>query len=203
MNIADLEDVEKYKLKCEKLFNNVKTFQDIDFVISELKNIDNTLDNKIKLFDNVNYTFNYPIFYIDIIKDIFGDISNINTNLLGSIYETYIRGLISCRGILEFRKDNKCEIDFIDYYSKIALEFTVTNKKISDTNFELLPKDDKYTCVLTTKDITDITNGIIRIPFAELLYKLNSGKDVHSIISEYKDGFSCLDRIFNTAINKH
>lgn len=39
MNIADLEDVEKYKLKCEKLFNNVKTFQDIDFVISELKKV--------------------------------------------------------------------------------------------------------------------------------------------------------------------
>lgn len=120
-----------------------------------------------EFFEHCNVCVKYPLFYVYVLQELIGDFK-ITGSLLGSIVECYVRGLLRTYSY-EFRMGDR-EIDYVDYVSRLAIEFTISNKRISNTNFDLLSDD--WTKILLTRDQSDTVNCIIRIPYYEFIAKL-------------------------------
>lgn len=173
-------------------------------VLSELKKKSLVLGSKEAIVDNINYTFNYPMFYVEIIKEAFKDfnITSLGGYLLGSVFETHARGLLSAKGSFEYRTEEDIELDYVNCFNKISVELTISNKKISNTHFDCLEND--YLNILTTRDIKDFSGNIKRIPFAEFIYNLSKyGLDsiIDIVTSKRSDSVSKLDE-FVSSIKK-
>ena len=162
-------------------------------VISFLKGKDSRIEKINDISDKFNFTINYPMFYCEILKEIFGtDIDTVDGSTLGSVTEMYLRGLLSDNAI-ELRVNNDKEIDYIDVRNSVVIEFTTSNKKLSDVNLSLM--DDYYLKILLTKDkCGKVEGGIVRIPFAEFIYNLANGMCIKDIYKNYKDK-SCTPKL--------
>lgn len=119
-----------------------------------------------EFFKHFNVCIKYPMFYISLLKEL-GCTGKLPGPLIGSVVECYIRGLLGTISY-EYRKNDK-EIDFIDYSSKVAIEFSISGERVRDTNFSLLGEG--WTCFLLTKD-QEGTEEIQRIPYWKYVLEL-------------------------------
>lgn len=142
-------------------------------VLKHLESRDGYFQKKGDLFGKVNFTINYPMFYVEILKEIFGQdmVRNIPNFVKGSIVECQVRGLLARTGQFEFHDDLDREIDYINPEKGEAVEISVSNKKVMQkTHFDLLPKEISYQKYLLTRDVEDVFEEIIRIPYYKFIY---------------------------------
>lgn len=73
---------------------------------------------------------------------------------------------------------------------QIGIEFTVSNKKLGQVNFDILPKG--YSKLLLTKDRDDKIGDICQIPYYIFLYRL--GIDRKRIKDDPQQTFDDIER---------
>lgn len=121
------------------------------------------------LFRKFNMCIKYPAFYVAILKDILKEQmpDHLPKEILRSIVECHVRGLLPEDFAAEYHDTKEREIDYVNVAVKTAVEITVSNKPMSKTHFDLLDKD--YRKILLTKDRDDVLQGVRRIPYYEFL----------------------------------
>ena len=85
----------------------------------------------------------------------------------------------------------------------VAIEFTISNKKLDSVKLSLLNKD--YLKILLTKDKYGfVKDDILRIPFAEFIYDTINGLDVFDIYNKYRNynKTSALDNLYSESAQK-
>lgn len=144
----------------------------------ELISPNSSITTKEQLFSSINITIKYPMFYMDILKDVLKKEmpERINNSLLGSLVECNIRGLLTDKNVIEYHDYEDREIDYINISSQVAIEISISNKRMRNTNFDILP--DEYTKILITKDDKGEVNNIEKIPYCDFVYELSKGKQL-------------------------
>lgn len=151
------------------------------------------LFNKQTLFSSLNITIVHPMFYIALLKLALNvtDITELPGYLLGSIVECHCRGLLNRRGAYEFRtvvQDRDIsvekEIDFVDPYDYLAVEFTISNEHTEC--FDLLDDEARYYCIKLSQNLntsweTPRKQSVRCVPYYEFIYYLASGTDPKTI----------------------
>lgn len=147
------------------------------YITSKLLKNSSDLYTKPDIFKNFNVSINYPMFYIDLVREIFKEkeITEIPRNLLGSIVECHVKSMLPNNGSFIYRDEKGTEVDYVNVGGK-AIEITVYNKKMQEVHLNILP--DEYKKTLLTKDITDVINGIKRIPYYQFIYDQSEGREL-------------------------
>ena len=133
-------------------------------VLQELK-AENPLHihKKEDIFLKVNIILKYPMFYIDLVKEALGVSmpQTIDNNLLGRIYECYVRSYLDEYNGHVYRSNNKKEVDYIDTLRHTAVEMSVDYKQIRDT--VLLDFGDAYAKYLLGSGPTKRDKQVFRV----------------------------------------
>lgn len=139
-----------------------------------------------EFFTKYNITFKYPLFYINILNDLVGSLPGITVrelltdSLLGSIVECHIRGLLSEKDAFtkvyghnfgyEYKdKDTYAEVDYINYFRKELIEFSISDKPLNKLHFNEVPNHDEYSKLVTSKTKEDD----LYIPYYKFILKLS------------------------------
>ena len=146
----------------------------------------NELYKKPELFSRINAVIRYPMFYLELVKGVLQEAmgNTIPRELLGSIVECHVRSLLPESGCFTYRDAEGAEIDYVSLDGK-ALECSVSNKRIQNTNFDLLP--DSYEKILLTKDQTEPAGQIQRIPYYRFIYEKSDGKELVEALREKEE----------------
>lgn len=181
INMDTLKQSFAFLMRCElitatPIFSNME--QDNVNVLKQLENIDGIYKKKNDLLGKVNFTINYPMFFVEILKEILKDdfTEKISGNLMGSIVECHVRGLLPSYSAYEYHDEFDREIDYINRSEGKAIEITISNKDMKNVHLNLLPEEDGYKKILLTKDVRTIINDIEKIPYYEFIYELSGGK---------------------------
>ena len=147
-------------------------------VLKQLETVDSIYKKKNDLLGKVNFTINYPMFFIEILKEILKDefTEKISGTLMGSIVECHIRGLLPSYSTFEYHDEFDREIDYINRSEGMAVEITISNKDVKNVHLDLIPKEMEYRKILLTKNIRTKENEIEKIPYYEFIYGLSGGK---------------------------
>lgn len=176
MSITQLKKAIKFLVDCGLIIATyVSDTLDVNaYANLEVLRLTNNI-SKTDLFEHLNITIKYPMFYIALLKLTLRDDmpEKLNSSLVGSISECHIRGLLPTKGSFEYHDITDNEIDYVNFLKNLAIEFTISNKNLSKVNFSILPEI--YRKILLTKDIADKINGIERIPYYLFIYD-NSDK---------------------------
>lgn len=136
---------------------------------------DSETDFKGGMFRDFNMCIKYPAFYVAILKDILGEDmpDHLPNDLLGSIVECHVRGMLPEQFALEYHDNSgekETEVDYVNTVSKIAVESSVSNKPMSRVHFDVLPED--YRKILLTKDRSGFSpsQGVTMVPYYDFLY---------------------------------
>lgn len=134
--------------------------------------------SKQEIMNNLNVCIKYPMFYIDIVKDLLGEdaVDSIPHSLLGSIVECHVRGLLPDTGCFEYHDADGREIDYVSTSFSKAVEISVSNKKIAQTHFGVLPKG--YKKILLSKDRVETRDGITLVPYYQFIFDHSVGKEL-------------------------
>ena len=165
-------------------------FDDFNHNVNVLKNLedsDGCYKKKSDLLGHVNFTINYPMFYMELVKEIFpGDYDKcLEGMLLGSIVECHVRGLLPSNSIFEYHDEDGREIDYINRVTRTAIEIMVTNKRIKgDVYLDLLSEGGQYTKILLSKDRSGEEDGIHIIPFYQFIYENSIGRSYKSSMAD-------------------
>ena len=150
-------------------------FEDIIDVTSDLCRWDNNrIKNKEELFSKVNICIKYPMFFVEIIKEILQDHmpEEIKGEILGGVVECQARGLLPIDFSYEYHKEEgliKREVDYVNYAERKAVEFSIRNKTKSELCFDDLPTE--FEKILLTKDQDFTTGGVQHIPYYKFIYE--------------------------------
>ncbi len=139
-----------------------------------------------QIMHDLSICIKYPMFHIDIVKSLLGSHmpEKIPPKLLGSIVECHVRGLLPEIGSIEFQhlytdedgNSKIAEIDYVNSSKNLAVEITISNKRIKNTNFNFLP--DSYRKILLSKTWTDTRDNIERVPYYRFIYDNSIGKEL-------------------------
>ena len=103
--------------------------------------------------------------------------------LLGSIYECNVRGLLSYKlgefHQLEYHDELGNEVDYVNPYSKLLVEITISDKKSRNVHFDCIPNYWEYNQIITSRTRNDYPYKI----YYEYLLELSRGYFVKGIIS--------------------
>ena len=126
---------------------------------------------------DLNICMRYPMFYLEIIREILGPHmpEKLPRGLLGSVMECHVRGLLPAYGSYEFHEtvrnadgsESEAEIDYVNIGYRMAIEFSVGNKSNSRLHFDRLRSD--YRRLLLTRDPCTEKNRfrgkVLRMPY--------------------------------------
>lgn len=157
-------------------------------ILGELTTRNPSIKNLDEFFVYFNICIKYPMFYLAVLKELIRpqrtDVDfKINGAILGSIVECYVRGLLGKQSY-EYHDLNDSEIDYVDYSTYTAVEFTISNKRMSKTHFDKLSGD--WLCVLLSKDRTDKKSGIYEIPYYVFVEKLEQNVDLRDVVLTFQ-----------------
>jgi len=143
----------------------------------------NELYLKPQIFQQFNLTIDYPMFYIDLVKNVLQEnmVAELPRELLGSIVECHVRSLLPTNGAFEYRDSKGVEIDYVSVGGK-AIEISVSDKRMKDVNFDILPDD--YQKILLTKSTVEEVSGVERIPYYQFIYDNSVGKEFHQKLTK-------------------
>lgn len=96
---------------------------------------------KDELFRTYNICIRYPMFYVEILKDILGKSmpENFPSALLGSIVECHVRGILSSKNCFTYHDTEGRKIDYVNVLDQEAIEITVSDKRMRQLHFECVP----------------------------------------------------------------
>lgn len=170
-----------FLIRCN-LITATPIFSDMDQdninVLKQLENTDGIYKKKNDLLGKVNFTINYPMFFVEILKEILKeDFTNeISGTLMGSIVECHVRGLLPSYSSFEYHDELDREIDYINRSEGTAIEITIANKNEKNIHLNLIPEGDGYKKILLTKDINSNDGMVEKIPYYEFIYGLSGGR---------------------------
>jgi hypothetical protein len=178
-------NVQQYK-QCLQFLDNCglititpvsKTFDLNPYTYQTLLSDGLDIANNEELFHSLNICIKYPMFYVDLMKGILQEkmSDRLPRELLGSIVECHVRGLLPSKGGFEYRMNDK-EIDYVNNVYKTAVEITISNKRLRKVNFDLLPEGYKKT--LLTNDQNQPVGDITRTPYYHFIFNNSTGKDL-------------------------
>lgn len=123
------------------------------------------IKSKTDFFYKFSFSIKHPMFYLAVLKLILLEDmpEELPPELLGSLVECHVRGLMPEAYGCEYHDDLDRELDYLNLSYGIALEITIADKKISDTHFECVSNCPLK--VLTTKTRLDVCNSVYRIPY--------------------------------------
>lgn len=128
--------------------------------------------DKADLLEKFIVTINYPMFYVEILKDLFQEHmpERLQGDVLGGIVECHTRGMLPARNGFEYHDESEREVDYVNPVKEIAVEISISNKKKKAVHFDCFPED--YTNILLTKNIKSYnpTSHIYRIPYYQFLH---------------------------------
>lgn len=139
--------------------------------------------SKEQLMRDLNVCIKYPMFYVDIVQSLLKEQmpDKLPNNLLGGIVECHVRGLLPNTGCLEYHREGT-ELDYVNICQKVAVEITVSDKKLSGAHFEVLPEDDHYRKILLSKSKEKVLYGVEFVPYYRFIYDNSVGTDIaHSL----------------------
>lgn len=147
------------------------------YIAEKLLKDSSELHTKPQVFSRFNLTIDYPMFYVDLIQNVLRgrEISELPKELLGSIVECHVRGLLPKTGAFEYRSDIGTEIDYVSNEG-YGIEISISNKRMRNVNLNELPDD--YKKILLTKDMMEEADGIQRIPYYQFIYNHSDGKEL-------------------------
>lgn len=162
-----------------------ENFENIVDVYMDLTCSNNKIKTKKDLFEKVNISIKYPLFYAEILKEILLDNMPevIKGDILVGIVECHTRGILSQENRYEYHSDGR-EVDYVNFAEREAIEISVRNKSGKELCFDDLPGD--FDKILLTKDqsFTE-ANGLKRIPYYQFIFEHSAGRDFFNF-SEYK-----------------
>lgn len=157
---------------------------------------------KQELFRSFNLTINHPMFYVNILEDILREDmpQQLPNELLGSIVECHIRGLLPKGFEYHDYDKNDVEIDYVNIAESFAVKLTISNNH--KQNFTILPEYYKY--ILLTKNINDKNGKIEKIDYCRYIYSLSikryQSKKIKHDENIYNDKNT--SSIFDNVVNK-
>ena len=152
------------------VFDNFETSMN---VCKALLNDDEKLSNKDKLFRLLNINIKYPMFYMEILKDVLGSDYSIDmpNSIIGGVVECYVRGLLPDSYSFEFYDyATGDEIDYVSLENMCGIEISTTDKDKKQLHFHRLPEG--YKKILLTGGIKNNIETLIKIPYYEYIYNL-------------------------------
>lgn len=156
--------------------DETRDFDNIIDVYMDLKQQEgNRIRNKKELFEKVNICIKYPMFYVEILKEILLENmpSTIKGDILGGIVECHTRGILSQSNHYEYHNNGR-EVDYVNYAEKKAVEISVRNKTAKELSLDDLP--DGFSKILLTKDQNYTEkNGLVRIPYYQFIFDHSVG----------------------------
>lgn len=127
---------------------------------------------KVDLFEKFIVTINYPMFYVEILKDLFQEKmpKQLQGDVLGGIVECHARGLLPVRYGFEYHDKLEREVDYVNPVKEIVVEISISNKKKKAVHFDCLPDD--YVDILLTKNIDSYnpTDKVYHISYYRFLH---------------------------------
>ena len=164
----------------------------LTYVTDEKENFENIVDvymdlccndyNKIKtkkdLFEKVNISIKYPMFYVEILKEILLDDmpAEIKGDILGGVVECHTRGILPQEYSYEYHCNGR-EVDYVNFAEREAIEISVRNKSGKELCFNDLP--DTFVKTLLTKDQCSIeADGLNRVPYYQFIFEHSVGKEL-------------------------
>ena len=120
---------------------------------------------KQDFFRIFNFSIKHPMFYLAVLKLVLREHMprELPPELLGSLVECHVRGLLPEAYGFEYHDDLDRELDYLNVSYGMAVEITITDKKLSRTHFECAPNCPLK--ILTTKTRLDAKDDIYRIPY--------------------------------------
>ena len=170
----------------------VRDLESVPNVYKSMVIEDAKIDCKADLFTKFNITINYPMFYVQILKDILGDDMprKLPAALVGSIVECQIRGMLlngfEYHGIDESGVES--EIDYVNFSKNLAIEFTISPHH--KTHFELLPEGMEFVCL--TRNKNQIIGNVRNVDYCTFLYELSSR---NKILGQTKQNMNSTDSL--------
>lgn len=147
-------------------------FENVVNVYRDLCYCDNNrIKTKKDLFSSVNICIKYPMFYVEILKEVLQENmpKEIRGDILGGIVECHVRGVLTQKCCYEYQCNGR-EVDYVDYANQMAIEISVRNKRGNELCFSDLP--DAFTKILLTKDQDFVeSDGLVRIPYYKFLFE--------------------------------
>ncbi len=175
-DIDTIKQCFSFLIRCD-LIAATPVFPDFNHNVNVLTNLetDGLYNKKENLFGHVNFTIVYPLFYIEILKEILPDYdkNQLSHMVLGSIVECQMRGLLPQDGSFEYHDTEDREIDYINRNHRMAVEITISNKQTKDIHLDLIPEEEEYLKVLLSKDIFKMDGKNIVAPYYQMIYKLS------------------------------
>lgn len=169
--LITLTYVSDEKESFEKIFD---VYMDLCF------NDNNRIKTKKDLFENVNISIKYPMFYVEILKEILlDDMPNeIKGDILGGIVECHTRGILSQECSYEYHCNGR-EVDYVNFANREAIEISVRNKSGKELCFDDLPNTFTKTLLTKDQDYTE-ANGLVRVPYYKFIFEHSVGKELLS-----------------------
>lgn len=163
--------------------SETQNFENIIDVPKDLCRWDkNRINNKNDLFGRVNICIRYPMFYVEILKEVLKEHMplQITGSILGEIVECHTRGILPQECSYEYHKrigSEEHEVDYVNYAQQKAVEISVRNKSAGELSFSDLPAG--FRKVLLTKDqsYTD-RDGVVRIPYYRFIFDHSEGNEL-------------------------
>lgn len=149
------------------VFNNFTSSMD---VVDELIRYDTRLLTKDDIFKTVNFTIRYPMFYLEVLKDVLGDLgTELRASLLGSIVECYVRGILPSDEGFEYNRDG-IEVDYVNLKEILAVEISVANKRGRDVNLDEVPSLCRKILLTNNQEVS--TDSIRKIPYYDFVFSV-------------------------------
>lgn len=164
-----------------------ENFENIVDVYMDFRRSDgNRIKNKEDLFKYVNISIKYPMFYVEILKEVLLDEMPdvVKGDILGGIVECHVRGILPHECSYEYHDDkSQREVDYVNFACREAIEISVRNKSRGELCFSDLP--DVFSKILLTKnqDYTE-EDGLVRIPYYKYIFDHSEGRDVFFVMEE-------------------
>lgn len=144
-------------------------------VLKALEATDSVLKKKEDLFSRVNFTIKYPMFFVEILKEIFKENLPLKLDgyILGSIVECHVRGLLPIHSVFEYHDEQDREIDYVNRQFRTAIEITIDNKRMNRVHLDLIDESEQYRKILLSKNLKDKADSVELIPYTEFIYELS------------------------------
>lgn len=163
----------------------------LTYVTSEASNFENIINvaedlgqfggskirNKEDLFSRVNACIKYPMFYVELLKEILGEYfpQVLGGDILGGIVECLVRGILPQENCYEYHSADEHEVDYVNFVTQKAIEISVRNKGRREVYFDDLPES--FSRVLLTKDQDFVQrDGLKRVPYFKFIADHSPGK---------------------------
>ena len=165
---------------------------------------DSDIDCKRDLFRKFGVTINYPMFYVQMLKDVLQEDMPecLPGSILGSIVECHARGLLPAgfelHPISDGEDEVEKEIDYVNLSDGIATELTISEKH--KLYFDILPE--YIDCICLTKNENSEKNDVRYIDYCSYLFDLsnkrymsrNFSKKIQQRMKKVKGSFKNLEK---------